>query len=116
MFKNKYLKQLQEVQAKIRSCKANLSSLKLPSPDSLDVTKEMKRWFELLFYQHDPAMSSLIDSLGDNFTGNTLDYMKQLGEFFVNTAEYYKAEQRYKAELTQLQTEECRLKNKLGID
>lgn len=116
MFKNKYLKQLQEVQVQIRTCKASLSNLKPPSPDSLNITKEMKHWFELLFYQHDPSMSSLIGSLGNNFTGNTLDYMKKLGEFFVNTAEYYKAEEKYKAELMQLQKEEHHLKEKLGID
>ena len=116
MFKNKYLQSLQIVQARIATCKAMLASLKPPAPDSWEISIDMKRWLEVLFYQHDPSVSSLIEIVGNDFTGNTLDYMRQLGEYFTNFANYYRDKIKYDEELEQLQKEERILKDKLGID
>ena len=116
MFKRKYLTCLQVVQGRITHCKASMARLKPPAPDSIDISRDMRRWLEMLFMQGDPSISSLIESVGHSFTGSTLDYISKLGEYFSNFADYYRNEQKYKAELEQLQKEERILKNKLGID
>lgn len=116
MFKNKYLIQLQYVQGQIKKCKASTVKLKPPAPNSIEISKDMKRWFEMLFLQNDPSVSSLIESVGRSFNGNTLDYISKLGEYFSNFADYYRNEIKYKEELIQLQKEERLLKEKLGID
>lgn len=113
---NKLLGQLRIVQGRITFCQAVLASLRPPTPDSFEISKDMKRWLELLFLQHDPSVSSLIESAGNSFRGNTLDYINKLGEYFVNFANYYRDKIKYDEELEQLQKEERLLKEKLGID
>ena len=116
MFKNKYITQLQYVQGQIRRCKAAIAKLNPPSPSSVNISREMKSWFEALFLQNNPSVSSLIENIGNSFTGNTLDYMSKLGEYFSSVADYCRDEQKCTEELRQLQEEERILKEKLGID
>ena len=116
MFKRKYLKQLQDVQGRIKTCRASIAQSKPPAPDSMAISKEVARWLKMLFLQADPSVSSLIESVGYGFDGNTLDYMSKLGEYFSNFADYCRNEQKYKSELEQLQKEERTLKDKLGIN
>ena len=113
---NKLLEQLRIVQGRITFCQAVLASLKPPTPDSCEIAKDMRHWLEALFYQYDPSVSSLIESVGNRFRGNTLDYMNKLGEYFINFANYHRDKIKYDEELEQLQKEERLLKEKLGIN
>lgn len=114
MFKNKYLTQLQYVQGCIARCKANVSNLKLPSPPTLTIGRDIDCWFHALFNQHGPAMSDLFESY--TLKHESLDYLRTLGEYFVSITDYYQSEIKYNEELEQLQKEEHILKEKLGIN
>ena len=114
MFKQKYLKQLQDVQTLIKGCKATRANLKPPSPPKFSIGKEIDGWFHALFRQYDPAMKDLIESC--ILKDESIYYLRKLGEYFVNVAFYYEEETKYKEELERLQDEERRLKDKLGID
>lgn len=116
MFKNKYLKQLQEIQAQIKTCTANINNLKPPAPSSVAVERDMLGWLDAIVYGHDPSIGSILENNRRSSRDDTLDYMRKLGEYLINTADYCKADRTYKAELAWLRTEERRLKDKLGID
>ena len=116
MFNNKYLKQLQDIQAQIRTCTANINNSKPPAPDSIKIEADMLRWLQSLVYGNDPFVEDLVQSYCLRFKDETLDYLHKLGEYFINISDCCKAEQKYKAELMQLQKEERHLKEKLGID
>lgn len=114
MFENKYIKQLQDVQAQIRNCKATMAELKPPSPTTFKISKEVRGWFEALFYQQDPMVEDLIDNY--KLQNESLDYLHKLGEYFVNVADYQTSKRKYKIELEKLQIKERCLKDKLGIN
>lgn len=114
MFKNKYLTQLQCIQGRILGCEANTSKLKPPSPPSRQIGRDVDCWFHALFNQHDPAMKDLIESY--TLKHESIDYLRTLGEYFVNVSDYYQDEIKYAEELKQLQKEERILKEKLGIN
>lgn len=114
MFKNKYLKQLQDVQAQIKNCKASIAKLNPPEPDSRKIENEILRWLERLMYGCRPDLAQLFSFSG--FKGETCDYLRELGEYFINIADYYLEMKRYETELAQLQIKERSLKEKLGID
>lgn len=114
MFKNKHLKQLQDVQARIKNCKAFIANLKPPSPITLKTGKDVECWFKALFHQHDPAFRELFECY--TLKSEVIDYLQTLGEYLINAADYYQKEIEYKAELEQLQKEERGIKSKLGIE
>lgn len=110
------LKQLREVQSQIKNCTATIASLKVPTPTSVKIQSDMMRWISSLVCDDNPDISLILQASFYGLEDETLDYLHQLGEYFINVTDYYKAEKRYKAELTQLQTKERNLKAKLGID
>lgn len=116
MFKTKYLKQLQDVQARITKCKALIAELSPPQPDSFDISKSLYHWLSSLFYRYDQGVDLLYDAKYIEYDGPACDYLHKLGEYFMNTADYYNAKMKYDAELISLQQEEYRLKQKLGIN
>ena len=116
MFKNKYLKQLQEVQAKINTCKARITELNPPEPCSESVSRSMRRWLDSLSYCLHPSVESLQQAaLGDDQI-DTFKYIRQLGEYFVHIADYCYVSKSYQNELMWLQRQERNIKEKLGID
>lgn len=116
MFKTKYLKQLQNVQSSIKNCKASLTQLNPPQPDSHQMSKNMYQWLSELFWRNNPDTSLLFEPGFAVLEDDACDYLHKLGEYFINSADYYKNMRRFKEELSRLQKEERLLKDKLGID
>ena len=116
MFKNKYLKQLQDVQARIKKCKASLTELVPPVRDNWSISRDLYSWLGSVFYADKPEMKLLYDSRFPGFTNDSCAYLRKVGEYLVNMADCQDGILKYKAELEQLQAEERRLKEKLGIE
>ena len=113
MNNNKILKQLQDVQARIRSCKSCLDRLKPPAPQSWSTRQDMRRWLESLFMDCDPAVEWMFE---DGFKGETIIYANRLGHYLTNISYYYKEKEEYEAKIVTLKKEEAELKSKLGIE
>lgn len=116
MFKTRCLKQLRSVQSRIKTCKASLAKLNPPQPDSFQISKNMFHWLSSLFFRNHPDAALLYDPRFASLEDDACDYLHKLGEYFINSADYYKEMRKYKEELAQLQEEERLLKDKLGID
>ena len=118
MFNRQYklLKQLQDVQLKIRQCKASIASLNPPAPDSMKLEANMLRWLQSLACDQKPRVEELLQMRFTGFEDATCDYLRKLGDYFINVAEYYNQTKQYNSEWRKLQEEERRLKEKLGID
>lgn len=116
MFKNKYLKQLQDIQAQIRNCKASIEKLTPPAPCTFKIGHHLVYWIEAIFLDRKPNISELCQNEFRGRENETYDYLHELGEYFINIADYEKKKKQYDKELQQLQIEEGCLKRKLGID
>ena len=112
MFKNKYLKQLKDVQAHIKNCKMSIAALDPPEPLFITVECNVRNFIDALTYRLHPDPQKLFR----RFEDETYDYLHQLGEYFINIADYEKKKKQYNKELERLQIEEGCLKRKLGID
>lgn len=112
MFKNRYLKQLKDVQVRIKNCKAAIAALDPPEPLSIKVGRNVRAFIDALTYRLHPDLQKVFGTFEDE----TYDYLHQLGEYFINIADYEKKKKQYNQELGQLQIEEGCLKRKLGID
>lgn len=112
MFKNKYLKQLQDVRAQIKNLKDSIDALNPPEPNSIKVGNNIRVFVDALTYRLHPDIQKVFRDC-DN---ETYDYLYKIGEYFMNVAEYEKKQKQYNKELEQLQAEENHLKRKLGID
>lgn len=115
MFKRKYLKQLQDVQARITACKLYLIDLEPPEPNSIHMSMNMRHWLDSLTSRLSPGVDKLLSMTHDDVEEDTYKYIHQLGEFFINISDYYLENKKYTDELQQLQKEERVLKDKLGI-
>lgn len=116
MFKTRYLKQLRSVQSSIKTCKASLAKLNPPQPDSYEMSNNMYQWISELFWRNKPDTSLLFEPGFAVLEDDACEYLHKLGEYFINSADYYKEMRKYKKELVQLQEEERLLTDKLGID
>ena len=116
MFKNKYLKQLRDVQMQIKDCKDSIAKLAPPAPGSFKMGHHLSYWFEALFYGANPNVSELFRMQFKGFENETCAYLRSLGEYFVNIADYHKNQRIYTIELERLLKEERCLKEKLGIN
>lgn len=115
MFKYKYLNQLRNTQARIKTCKENIANIQPPPPYNCPIGKDVKDWFTALFWGQRPSLAGLVET-SHTLKHESLDYLRTLGKYMVNVADYYQLEQKYKAEIEQLQKEERLLKEKLDID
>ena len=109
MFKRKYLKQLHDVQTRIRNCTATLAKLKMPT-NRYNEAKEITKALQL-------AMGWFVDF--DMFLKRNnyeLNYLEELGNYFINISKYSREKFACNSELYQLREEERCLKEKLGID
>ena len=116
MFKNKYIKQLQGVQAQIKSCKASIRQLEPPSPSKFKMGHHLVYWLEALFVGYNPNIDEVFKLEFNGLEKETCDYLRELGEYFINISEYHNAKLKYDVELVKLQAEEHCLKTKLGIN
>jgi hypothetical protein len=116
MFKNKQLKQLKDVQASIKKCKENLAALDPPTPDSFEMGHLLYKWIVELFSRNKPHLVDIDTIRLESWDGTTDNYLRKLGEYFINISDYHKDYEKYSMELKQLQQEERRLKEKLGIE
>lgn len=116
MFKNKHLKQLQEIQAQIKNCKASIAKLDPPVPNSSNMGYDLYHWLSALFFQNKPDVYQLYQREFTGFNDAKSDYLRELGKYFMNIADYYQEMKRYETELAQLQIKERSLKDKLGIE
>lgn len=115
MFQNKYLKQLQEVQAQIINCNENIEKLYVPTFSSNIEYKNISYLFDHLRYG---GNNMDVDRFLGGVSGDKeviYNYLRELGEYFINIVDYQNANERYHEELRQLREKECQLKNKLGI-
>lgn len=111
MFKNKYLKQLRDVQTHIRDCKAVIANLDAPEPRSIAIGSATRKYIDSLTLGLKPNISKFF--MGEN---EVYEYLRQLGEYFINIATYEETIKIYTEKLQQLQEKERSLKEKLGID
>ena len=111
MFKCAYLKQLHNVQARMITCRAAIDTLSPPEPKDIKIVSNMRRYLDSIIYGLHPNLKAYFK---DN-ENETLDYLRQLGEYFINVADYEKNRKAYNSELHQLLAEERALKKKLGI-
>lgn len=116
MFKNKYLKQLKDVQARIKDCKSSIAKLNPPAPCTFKIGHHLVCWLEALFLDLKPNISELCQKEFRGRENETYDYLHELGEYFINISDYYKQQKRYSIEIEQLLREERDIKTKLGID
>jgi len=112
----KHLRQLQIVQARIKKCRASIAALNPPRPDSFEISRNVYHWLTALYYGVQPDMSLMYDKKLTKLDAPASEYLRKLGEYFVNAANYYDAKRIYDAELNKLKTEERRLKERIGID
>ena len=116
MFKNKYLKQLQCVQEDIRTCGENIYNLLPPKPVNEKIhSKIMWTILDRNIFDVENFFASVLSCAKKKNKDEVVEYLRTLGEYFVQISDVYFAEQKYKSELEQLLQEELRLKNKLGI-
>lgn len=116
MFKNKYLKQLQDVQTRIKDCKASLTNLNPPTPDSFNLGYDLYCWLGALLHGCKPNIDELFQMEFTEYEDAQCDYLHKLGEYFMNISDYYKSKKEYEIEFARLLKEEHLLKEKLGID
>lgn len=116
MFKNKYLKQLQDIQAQIKNCKANLAELKMPEPSCDMKTGHLYKFFEVLSVGMTPNVHSLLTTMYHEDAERFCKHLNSLGEYFLNISDYYAKEEAYQSELYKLKSKERSLKEKLGIE
>ena len=112
MFKNKYLKQLQDVQTQIRNCKVAIAELDPPKPSMRKIETNVYYYLEALVQGWYPN----IEMIHPQYTDDTYDYLYQLGEYLMNIADYEIKQRQYNTEIEKLQRKEVYLKEKLGID
>lgn len=114
MFKNKYLKQLQDVQSRIKNHKATIANLKMPTP-SCKISRELCDWLEYISCG-ESSLDILEHMVIRKLNVETFEYLERLGNYFVNIADYERSKSIYNDELRCLKLKESRLKEKLGID
>lgn len=116
MFKNKYLKQLQDIQAQIKNCKANLAELKMPEPSFYIKTGHLYEFFCQLSVGITPNVHAFLTTMHNEDAERFCKYLDSLGEYFLNISDYYAKEEVYQSELSKLKSKERNLKEKLGIE
>lgn len=111
MFKNKHLKQLRKVQALIKHYKESIEKLKSPEFDYSESTKKARDILWPMFYGRRLDPDEFLE-----LTDASSEYISKLGLYLMNIADYADTKKVYEKQLRQLQKEERRLKDKLGIE
>ncbi len=91
MFKKRFLKELQDVQARIRECKVRIKELDPPEPKTYRIGYCTHQWIEALTNGMKPSVDNLCDTINYSIEMDPMDiydYLHQIGEFFINVADY----------------------------
>jgi hypothetical protein len=116
MFNKICLKRLQEVQARIKDCKTRIKELDPPEPKNFKIGSNVCQWINSLTNRTKPSVDLLYHCSDHEEKVATNDYLRQLGEYFINIADYNSKKDKYQLELALLLREEIDLKEKLGIE
>lgn len=111
MFKNKYLKQLRKTQALIKHYKASIENLKSPELESRETQKQVYNVLYLLSWGRSLDPDELLE-----LSSASIEHISQLGRYLMNVADHIDTKKVYEKQIKQLQHEERRLKEKLGIE
>ena len=114
MFK-KYLKQLQEVQALIKTNKANLAKLEMPEIRESGLHRLTNPLFTALSLGCSADINQIASGALEEDKKKFYKYLHDLGEYFINFTDYCADTATYQAELRKLEAKERDLKAKLGI-
>lgn len=119
MFKKRFLKELQDVQGRIRECKARIKELDPPNPKTPKIGYLTYQWIQALTNDTKPTVDDLCKTINYPIEMDPMDmydYLHQIGEFFINIADYNTKQEEYRRELKLLWQEETELKKLLGIE
>ena len=114
MFKNKYLTQLQIIQAQIKNCKASIAKLKAPTT-SYPLAHQLSAYL-MRIMDGTADVEKVMQSTHLSKNKDAFNYLEELGTYFVNIAKYKKEQQLYEEELNSLKRRERELKEILGIE
>jgi hypothetical protein len=120
MFKRRLLYELQAVQARIRECKTRIKELDPPEPKTYKIGYHTRKWIDALTCKLHPSVDDLlcktVSCVEELDVTDVYDYLHQIGEFFINIADYNNKQEKYQRELKLLLQEEIKLKERLGIE
>jgi hypothetical protein len=120
MFKKRLLYELQDVQARIRECKTRIKELDPPEPKTYQIGYHTRQWIDALTCKLHPSVDDLlcktVSCVEEFDVTDVYDYLHQIGEFFINIADYNNKQEKYRRELKLLLQEEIKLKERLGIE
>lgn len=111
MFNEKrWLRSLQQIQNKIEDLKQNIRDCGAPKCDlsRCDVKYMLDRLLLIMTGRKDPLMLFIE-------CGNQYEYLRNFGTYLVGLADANAIKEKYEQELQDLQIEERKLKDKLGI-
>lgn len=111
----KYLNQLREVQALIRTNKANLAKLEMPKIEECNLCRLSDPFFTALRHGVTVDINRIASGMLKEDRKNFYKYLRDLGEYLINFTDYYAKAEVYDAELIKLEEKERDLKSKLGI-
>lgn len=115
MFKNKHLKQLQEVQTKIRQCEEEIKQLNPPVPDEYCVEFNARYLLQAILSGDERHMKLYQETKYLKYEEETYEYIHKLGQYLIDIAAHRQKKREYEDELKQLKHEESRMKAQLGI-
>ena len=114
MFKNKYLTQLQVVQAQIKNCNASIAKLRAPTTN-YPMAHQLSSHLAAIMNGSE-NIESVMQSTHLAKNQDAFDYLEELGNYFINIAKYQKEKYLYEEELKNLKCRERELKEILGIE
>ncbi len=111
MFENKDLKQLRKTQLLIKEYRASIEKLNLPDPDSFKDKMKVYNVLRPILYGKSLSPDEFIE-----LSDAAIEHVQHIGRYLMNITDYVDTRKLYEKELKRLQKEECRLKEKLGIE
>jgi hypothetical protein len=115
MFKNKLLKQLQEVQAKIRKCEEAINQLNMPVPVESCVQFNSYSLLHAIISGDSRDMDKYQLTKSRKYEDETYEYLQKLGQYLIDIVAHRQQQFELNDELKQLKHEEKYLKTQLGI-
>ena len=114
MFEKRLLKELKDVQENIKICEDNIANLDPPKADNYRIRANIRKWIESSADGLNPKINTLFHGYPEDEAA-TYEYLRKLGEFLINMADYNNKRQKYDMRLCALKLTEKDLKERLGI-
>lgn len=115
MFEKRLLKELKDVQENIKICEDNIANLNPPKADNYRIRANIRKWIGSSADGLNPKINTLFDGYPEDEAA-TYEYLRKLGEFLINMADYNNKRQKYDMRLCALKLTEKDLKERLGIE